>query len=170
MRAEFAAIELGFAKFPAFSGNAGKMVTVNSLATALSVSSLTLPASGTLATIESAETFTNKRFSLRVNALADASAITPNADTTDQANHTNTQALGTLTVNAPSGTPTNLQRLILRIKSTNAHTLAFDAIYRGSTDIPLPSGLSGSGKWDYLAFAYNSADSKWDLAGMVRGF
>lgn len=170
MRAEFAAIERGFAKLPTFSGNGGKMVIVNALAAALGVSALTLPSSGTLATLESPETFTNKRFTLRSATLADAAAITPAGDTTDQANHTNTQALGTLTVNAPSGTPTSMQVLVLRIKSTNAHTISFNAVYRGSDDRPLPTTLSGGGKTDYLCFRCNAADSKWDLVGMVRGF
>lgn len=170
MRAEFASVEAGFAKLPTLAGNGGKMVVVGSAGTALSVSSLTLPASGTLATLQSAETLTNKRFTLRVASLADAASITPNADTTDQANHVNTQALGTLTVNAPTGSPTSMQRLVLRLKSTNAHTYAFNAIYRGSSDKPLPTALSGGSKTDYLCFVYNSADSKWDLAGLVTGY
>lgn len=170
MRGEFAAIMAGFAKLPTFSGNAGKMVIVADPAVALSVSSLTLPASGTLATRESAETLTNKRFTKRVAALADAAAITPAADSTDQATHINTQALGTLAVHAPTGTPTQMQILVLRIKSTNAHTFAFNAVYRGSADRPLPAALSGAGKTDYLCFRWNSADSRWDLVGMARGF
>lgn len=170
MRAEFAAIEAGFAKLVSFSGNGGKMVTVNSPATGLTVSSLTLPASGTLATRESAETLTDKRFTWRVNSLADAVSVTPNADTTDLATHVNTQALGTLTVNAPTGTPTDMQILMLRIKSTNAHSLTFNAAYRGSDDFPLPTALSGASKTDYFCFRRNAADSKWDLVGLVKGF
>lgn len=171
MRAEFAAIERGFAKLPSFSGNAGKMVVVNGAGSALTVSALTLPSTpNTLASLEGAETLTNKRFTQRVAAIASALAITPAGDSTDQANHTNTEALGTLTINAPSGTPTELQILVLRIKSTNAHTITFNAIYRGSTDRPLPAALTGGGLTDYLCFRYNSADSKWDLVGMVKGF
>lgn len=169
MRAEFLAVEAGFAKLPVFAGNAGKMVIVNAGATALGPSALTLPSSGTLATVDSAETLSNKSLPWRIATLADGVAITPDADACDMAKQTNTQALGTLTVNAPAGTPTNLQRLLLRIKSTNAHTLAFNAIYRGSTDMALPTVLS-AGKWDYILFTYNSADTKWDLAGLVRGF
>lgn len=170
MRAEFLAIEDGFDKLPAFSGNAGKMVVVNGSGNALTVSGLTLPASGTLATVDQAETFTNKRFTHRTATLADAVAITPNGDTTDLALHINTQGLGTLTVNAPTGTPTGLQRLMLRIKSAQAHALAFNAIYRGSADKSLPAALTGANKWDYILFTFNSADTKWDLSGLVKGF
>lgn len=170
IRDEFALIEAGFAKMPTLSGNGGKMVIVNAGATALAVSALGIPASGTLATLAGTETFTNKRNTWRVVSLADGASITPNVDTSDEVTHVNTQALGTLTVNAPTGTPTDGQRLVMRIKSTEAHTLSFNAIYRGSTDLALPGVLSGGGLTDYLAWIYHSADSKWDLAALVKGF
>lgn len=109
------------------------------------------------------------RIKPRVVSLADGTAITPTGDTADENIHTNTQVAGTLTVNAPSGTPVDGQKLILRIKSTNAQTYAWNAIYRGSTDIALPTA-STAAKTDYLGFIYNSADSKWDLVALVKGF
>lgn len=154
IRAEFDAIEAGFAKLPTLTGNGGKAVVVNSGGTAL----------------EATNTFTDKRFTWRVNALPDAASITPAGDTTDAATHVNTQALGTLTVNAPTGTPTNAQRLVLRIKSTNAHALSFNAIYRGAAELALPVALSGASKTDYLGFLYNSADAKWDLLATAAGY
>lgn len=170
MRAEFALVEAGFAKLPTLAGNAGKMVIVNAGATALSVSALGIPSSGTLATLAGTETLTNKRYTWRVVGLADGVAITPNVDTSDEVTQTNTQALGTLTVNAHTGTPTEAQRLVMRIKSTNAHALVFNAAYRASTDLVMPAALSGAGKTDYFSFIYNSTDSKWDLVAVVKGF
>lgn len=115
-------------------------------------------------------TFTNKRVTKRVTAASDATSITPDGDTADVVTQANTQALGTLTINSPSGTPTNGQELTLRIKSTNAHTYSFNAIYRGSLDTPLPTTHSGSSLTDYLKFIYNSADSKWDLIAIAGGY
>lgn len=102
--------------------------------------------------------------------LADAVSVTPDSDTTDVGTQANTQAAGTLTFNAPTGTPINGQKLIIRVKSTNQHTLSFNAAYRGSTQVALPTQNSGSAKTDYFGFIYNSADSKWDLAAMIKGF
>jgi hypothetical protein len=82
----------------------------------------------------------------------------------------NTDGLGTLTLNAPTGSPVQGQRLILRVKSTNAHTFSFNAIYRGSSQVALPTTLTGGSKTDYLQFIYNSTDIKWDLLGFNFGY
>lgn len=96
-------------------------------------------------------------------SMADATSFTPTADTADMNFHVNTQIVGTLTANAPSGTPTDGQKICIRIKSTNVQTFAWDAVYRGNTTIPLPTASTGGGKTDYFHFQYNLADSKWDL-------
>ena len=116
------------------------------------------------------QTLTNKRITPRIVPLDDATSITPAGDTADENTHVNTQATGTLTVNAPSGTPTDGQPLILRIKSTNAQTYSWNSIYRGSVSLALPTGSSGGSLTDYLGFRYNSADIKWDLLATNGGF
>lgn len=116
------------------------------------------------------QTLTNKRITKRVVSMADATSVTPTADTADINTHANTQVSGTLTVNAPSGTPTSGQILILRIKSTNSQTYSWNAIYRGSSDLALPASHTGSSKTDYLGFIYNSTDSKWDFMSITKGF
>ena len=106
----------------------------------------------------------------RVVALANATTITFNTDTTDIATQANTQLAGTLTVSAPTGTPINGQKLILRINSTNVQTFSWNAIFVSSTDLTLPSVTSGGTKTDYIGFIYNSGVSKWQILAKNFGF
>lgn len=106
----------------------------------------------------------------RVVALADATSVTFNADTTDTATQANTQAVGTLTINAPTGTPFNGQKLIFRLRSTNVQTFSWNAAFQGSTDLGLPIASSGATLYDYMGFMYNSTASKWQLVAKVFGF
>jgi predicted secreted protein len=107
---------------------------------------------------------------LKVVNYSDAASITINADTTELATQTNTQALGTLTINAPTGTLSNGQKLMVRLQSTNVQTFSWNAIFAGSTDLTLPSVSSGSSKYDYMGFIYNSTATKWQLIATVFGF
>lgn len=99
----------------------------------------------------------------RVTVVADATSITANSDTTDIVWQKNTQSGGTLTLNAPTGTPIDAQVLIYRIKSTNAQTYAFNGVFRGGAYLPLPDGHAGGGATEYLAFLRNDEDTKWDF-------
>jgi hypothetical protein len=103
-----------------------------------------------------------------LGTTASSATPTPTADTNDQ--FTVTALAANATVGAPTGTPTDGQRLIIRIKDNGtARTLAFNAIYRASTDLPLPSTTILS-KTLYLGFIYNSADTKWDLVALLNNF
>jgi hypothetical protein len=106
----------------------------------------------------------------RVVSVSDAASITINADTTDVATQVNTQAIGTLTINAPTGTPINGQKIVLRLQSTNVQTFSWNSIFAGSTDLALPTASSGSSKYDYVGFIYNSTAAKWQLLAKVFGF
>jgi hypothetical protein len=106
----------------------------------------------------------------RVTTLADSSTVTMNGDTTDIATQTNTQAAGTLTINAVSGTLYNGQKIMFRLQSANVQTFSWNAIYSGSTDMPLPTSSSGSNKYDYMGFIYNSTATKWQLLAKNFGF
>lgn len=105
----------------------------------------------------------------RVVVIADGTSITMNADTTDMATQANTQTAGTLTINAPSGTPTNGQKLMLRLRSTNVQTFSWNAIFQGGLS-PLPTASSGSSKYDYYGFIYNGTATKWQIVGQATGF
>lgn len=69
---------------------------------------------------------------------------------------------------APSGTPANSNKLIIRIKDNGtARTLAWNAIY-AEVKFALPTTTVIS-ETLYLGFIYNSADSKWDLVAIDEG-
>jgi len=106
----------------------------------------------------------------RVVTLADATSITIDCDTTDLAKQANTQAAGTLTINAPTGTPVDGQKIMLRLTSTNIQTFSWNAIFGGSTDMVLPATSSGSGKEDYIGFIYDTISTKWHLIAKSFGY
>lgn len=71
-------------------------------------------------------------------------------------------ATGTLTFAAPSGTPVDGQKLMLRFKDNGtSRSVSWNAIYRvfGSIVLPLATTL---GKWHVVGLIYNLADTKWD--------
>ena len=125
---------------------------------------------GNVLTTNGTQTLTNKRITQRVVSASTSYTITPTIDATDITSQVNTEAgAGTLVIAAPTGTPTDGQILKIRIKSTNAQTYSFNAIYRGSTDLALPTTVTAA-KTVYLLFFYNSTDTKWDFMSKVDGF
>ncbi len=96
-----------------------------------------------------------------LNALNTAPVIT---------SQVNTEALGTLTIAAPLGTPTDAQQIVIRLKSTNVQTYSWNAIYRGSVSAALETASSGGDLTDYLLFQYNATDTKWDYMAAQLGF
>lgn len=68
---------------------------------------------------------------------------------------------------APSGTATNGNKLVVRIKDDGtARALTYNAIYRGvAATLPATTTIS---KTLYMGFLYNSADTKWDLVATIE--
>jgi len=106
----------------------------------------------------------------RVISIADGTSVTINVDTTDIATQNNTQVAGTLTINAPTGTSFNGQKLIIRLQSANVQTFSWNGVFAGSTDLSLPTTSSGSSKYDYVGFIYNTPAVKWQLLAKNFGF
>lgn len=147
----------------------GKTFTCSNTVTVTATDSAVVAceAGGTVTYLTTAQTLTNKRVTERVTTVASGATPTPAGDDSDI--FTVTALAEAATFGAPTGTPTNGQKLIIRIKdNATARTLSWNAIYRAG-DIPLPTTTVIS-KTIYLGFIYNSADSKWDLVGLVQRF
>jgi hypothetical protein len=150
---------------------AGTTAVTGTIATAFTTAkTLALPdATDTLVGRATTDTLTNKRITKRVVALTDGATITPNSDTTDIGTVT---IAGNRTMAAPTGTPTDGQQLMLRVKqdATGSRTITWNAIYRFSTDVPNPTLSTAASKTDYAGFQYNAADSVWDCLAISRGY
>ncbi len=107
----------------------------------------------------------NVPYGTRNGTTASSATPTPDADSHDV--YTVTALAETATFGAPTGTPTNGQKLMIRIEDNGtARTLAWNAVYRAGTDVALPL-TTVLGKVMYCGFMWNSTDSKWDLLAVV---
>jgi len=108
----------------------------------------------------SAQTLTNKRITLRVSTTATTATLTPDADSFDLV-AVSAQA-GALTIAAPSGTPTDGQRLMIRIRDNGTtRALTWNAAYSAySSDLATTTVVSSTMIYEFM---WNAATSKWDL-------
>jgi len=95
-----------------------------------------------------------------VSSTASTATLTVDADSTDFAVIT-AQSEG-LTIAAPTGSPVEGQKLIIRLKDDgSARAITFNAIFR-ALGVTLPTTTVVS-KITYLGLVYNSTDTKWDI-------
>jgi hypothetical protein len=120
--------------------------------------------------LKTVSTLLDQNINPRVVVIPDGTSVTINSDITDMAVQTNTQPAGTLTINAPTGTPVNGQRFIFRLQSTNQQTFSWNGIFQCSNDASLPSLSTGSDKYDYMGFVYNTTAVKWQMVAKNFGF
>ncbi len=108
------------------------------------------------------QTLTNKRITMRVQSVVSSATVTPNADNDDTVKIT-AQAVA-LTLANPSGTPTDMQPITIRIKDNGtARAITYGSEYR-AVGVTLPTTTTIN-KTTYLGMVYNSDDTKWDVVG-----
>ena len=151
--------------FNGVSGKLGKRATGNGVAiiTNGALSSVAAPL-GTIVGASDVQTLTDKIINpkLRLVTALDTS-ITPNSNTHDIINQDNAAALGTLTINADTGSPANGQRLLFRLTCTNVQTLAFNTQYQAISAMTLPAATTGGGTTDVIEFLWNTTTTKWEM-------
>jgi hypothetical protein len=89
---------------------------------------------------------------------------TPNASTDDVYDATSMTV--NMTWGAPTGTPTQGQRLLLRIHGTAPRTLTWNGAYRPAG--PALPTTTGTLKFLHLLFVYNGYYTTWDLVGAAQ--
>jgi len=109
--------------------------------------------------ISSTNTLTNKRITQRVVTTTDDATAEINVDVTDQYQLT---AIANDTTFTTTGTPTNGQKLIIRLKDAGtAKALTWNSVFR-AIGVTLPT-TTVANKTHYVGCVYNSAATKWDV-------
>jgi hypothetical protein len=147
-----------------------KTLTTPIISSISNTGTLTLPTStDTLVGRATTDTLTNKRITPRVTSITGSAGgtITPTGDTADQYNITALGASATFAI--PSGTPTDGQKLSIRIKDNGTgRALTWTTSAGGYRVIgtTLPTTTTAS-KTVYVGCVYNSADSFWDVLAVA---
>ena len=145
-----------------------KTLTTPIISSISNTGTLTLPTStDTLVGRATTDTLTNKRITPRSLAAANTSgAITPNSDLYDQVNYLLT---GSSSFSNPSGTPTNGQKLTIRLYAASTQTISSWSSSSGgyrAIGVTLPTSVSST-KTVYVGCIWNSTDSKWDVIAVA---
>lgn len=106
----------------------------------------------------SASLLTDARIDPRVSTSASSSSLTPTIASFDQYMYTALAA--NLTINAPTGTPVNGNKLLFAIKDNGtSRTLTWNAAF-APAGIDMPTSTTPN-KWHYIGFIYNATAAKW---------
>jgi hypothetical protein len=146
-------------------GTATSTTTLNGTVAVANVSTV----SGTVVSNTGTQTLTNKRITYRTTTAASyTTSVTIASDDVDM--FVITAQAGALLFNAPSGTPTEGQMLLIRIEDNGtARALTWNAIFRSGTDVTLPTTTVIS-RTLYMEFLYNLTDARWDIVGKADGY
>lgn len=110
------------------------------------------------------QTLTNKRITQRVASITSGAAPTPDTDAYDQFEIT---ALAEdAAFNAPTGTPTDGQKLLIRILDNGTSRLLTWATAYREVGAYLPTETVAS-KTTYVGCVYNSSAAKWDVVASI---
>ena len=162
------------ATVPAFLSVSGSPVTTSgTLAITLSGTALPIANGGTgattlagasIATYSGTETLTNKRIDPRVTSAASASSLTPDISASDV--YAYTALAAGLTINAPTGTPVDGDKLIFRLLDNGTgRALTWNATYT-VIGVTLPTTTTAS-KTTYVGCIYNANNTRWDVIAVT---
>lgn len=140
----------------------------------MTFANVTIPSGAVNSVTSNAGTFTNvtissggvtgTRIDPRANLQSNIATLTPNIATADQWS-VNAQAQ-TLTIAAPTGTPVDGDKLIIRIiDNGTSQTLTWNSTYTiiGTT---LPTATTAN-KMVYIGSIYNAANTRWDVVAVT---
>ena len=113
-----------------------------------------------LVSLAGTETLTNKRITPRVVSVASSATPAINTDNGDVFNLTSLATNVTSMTTSLTGTPTDGQRMIIRIKSAAAQTIAWGASFISSGVAILPTATLAT-KTHLVGFIYDSVALKW---------
>ena len=112
------------------------------------------------------QTLTNKRIDPRVSSTTSTASITPDISSFDM--YALTAQAATLTINAPTGTPVDGDKLMFRILDNGtSQTLTWNATFTTATFFTVPTATV-AGKMLYIGFIYNAANTRWDAISIVN--
>lgn len=152
-----------------FNGATSGLVILGVASTVGGSFNMLLPGiSDTLVSRTSTDTLTNHRITPRIVTLTTSTTFTPDSDNSDQTVMNMTGTSGTITIAAPTGTPTDGQKLILRLKTTNIQTYSFNATYAFSTTVTAPTATTAT-KTDYIGLIWDATNTKWDVVAVDQG-
>ena len=162
------------ATVPSFLSVAGSPITTTgTLAITLSGTALPIANGGTgattlagasIATYTGTETLTNKRIDPRVTSAASASTLTPDVSTADI--YAYTALAAGLTINAPTGTPLDGDKLIFRLLDNGTNrALTWDGTYT-VIGVTLPTTTTAN-KTTYVGCIYNANNTRWDVIAVT---
>ena len=110
------------------------------------------------------QTLTNKRINPRVSSTTSASSVTPDIASFDQ--YCFTALAAGLTIDPPTGTPVDGNKLIFRILDDGtSRSLSWDATYT-PIGVVLPTATTIS-KMLYVGCIYNAANTRWDVVAVT---
>jgi hypothetical protein len=163
------------ATVPSFLSVSGSPITTNgTLAITLSGTALpqanggtgaTTLAGASIATYTGTETLTNKRIDPRVTSAASASSLTPDISASDVYAYT-ALAVG-LTINAPTGTPVDGDKLMFRILDNGtSRSLTWASPTYTAIGVTLPT-VTTINKTTYVGCIYNANNTRWDVIAVT---
>jgi len=147
------------------AGGTGTFAVTLTPTTLTASRTLTLPdATTTVVGTDATQTLTNKRVDPRVVSAASASSLTPSIATADI--YAYTALAAGLTINAPTGTPVDGNKLTFRLLDNGtARALTWNATYT-VIGVTLPTATTVS-KTTYVGCIYNANNTRWDVIAVA---